>query len=195
MHKLLIQYNLLYQSVFSPPLQKKNSLDAEILLRSMGREASAVPGSTSSYNHTMMKHYDVRVAVDKSKLCVWVSTWQGNWWPSGQAFNNIWQVFGQSDDLIHRSPRWFGNLLFLCAHMTHSFPVSPDPGLFFKHTFFTFDSGCCFLIYCKILYMHVFLKSVFVVFNPSSDNLYQMASQLECMGWNPVNSLASTIKR
>ncbi|XP_051978939.1 Wilms tumor protein homolog isoform X1 [Xyrauchen texanus] len=28
----------------------------------------------------------------------------------------------------------------------------------------------------------------------SSDNLYQMASQLECMAWNPVNSLASTIK-
>ncbi|XP_048113388.1 WT1 transcription factor a isoform X2 [Alosa alosa] len=28
----------------------------------------------------------------------------------------------------------------------------------------------------------------------SSDNLYQMASQLECMGWNPVNTLASTIK-
>lgn len=27
---------------------------------------------------SMMKHYDVRVAVDKSKLCVWVSTWQGN---------------------------------------------------------------------------------------------------------------------
>ncbi|KAM3869727.1 WT1 transcription factor a isoform 3-T3 [Diretmus argenteus] len=28
----------------------------------------------------------------------------------------------------------------------------------------------------------------------SGDNLYQMASQLECMGWNPVNTLASTIK-
>ncbi|XP_028813712.1 WT1 transcription factor a isoform X2 [Denticeps clupeoides] len=28
----------------------------------------------------------------------------------------------------------------------------------------------------------------------SSDNLYQMASQLECMAWNPVNSLASSIK-
>ncbi|XP_036390971.1 WT1 transcription factor a isoform X2 [Megalops cyprinoides] len=31
--------------------------------------------------------------------------------------------------------------------------------------------------------------------NPyNSDNLYQMASQLECMAWNPVNTLASTIK-
>ncbi|XP_072574236.1 Wilms tumor protein homolog isoform X2 [Paramormyrops kingsleyae] len=31
--------------------------------------------------------------------------------------------------------------------------------------------------------------------NPyNSDNLYQMASQLECVAWNPVNSLASTIK-
>ncbi|XP_017290141.1 WT1 transcription factor a isoform X3 [Kryptolebias marmoratus] len=28
----------------------------------------------------------------------------------------------------------------------------------------------------------------------SGDNLYQMASQLECMAWNPVNSLASSIK-
>ncbi|XP_036846262.1 Wilms' tumor suppressor 1b variant isoform X2 [Oncorhynchus mykiss] len=28
----------------------------------------------------------------------------------------------------------------------------------------------------------------------SSDNLYQMASQLECMAWNPVSTLASTIK-
>ncbi|XP_060783040.1 WT1 transcription factor a isoform X1 [Neoarius graeffei] len=28
----------------------------------------------------------------------------------------------------------------------------------------------------------------------SSDNLYQMASQLECMAWNPVNTLASGIK-
>ncbi|XP_064169828.1 Wilms tumor protein homolog [Anguilla rostrata] len=31
--------------------------------------------------------------------------------------------------------------------------------------------------------------------NPyNSDNLYQMASQLECVAWNPVNTLASTIK-
>nr|XP_046202640.1 Wilms tumor protein homolog isoform X2 [Oncorhynchus gorbuscha] len=31
--------------------------------------------------------------------------------------------------------------------------------------------------------------------NPyNSDNLYQMASQLECMAWNPVSTLASTIK-
>ncbi|XP_060783050.1 WT1 transcription factor a isoform X10 [Neoarius graeffei] len=31
--------------------------------------------------------------------------------------------------------------------------------------------------------------------NPyNSDNLYQMASQLECMAWNPVNTLASGIK-
>ncbi|XP_076846760.1 WT1 transcription factor b isoform X2 [Brachyhypopomus gauderio] len=28
----------------------------------------------------------------------------------------------------------------------------------------------------------------------NSDNLYQMASQLECVAWNPVSSLASTIK-
>ncbi|XP_029910558.1 WT1 transcription factor a isoform X2 [Myripristis murdjan] len=28
----------------------------------------------------------------------------------------------------------------------------------------------------------------------SGDNLYQMASQLECVAWNPVNTLASTIK-
>ncbi|KAM6973468.1 Wilms tumor protein homolog isoform 2-T2 [Aplochiton taeniatus] len=28
----------------------------------------------------------------------------------------------------------------------------------------------------------------------NSDNLYQVASQLECMGWNPVNTLTSTIK-
>ncbi|XP_036441227.1 WT1 transcription factor b isoform X1 [Colossoma macropomum] len=28
----------------------------------------------------------------------------------------------------------------------------------------------------------------------NSDNLYQMTSQLECVTWNPVNSLASTIK-
>ncbi|XP_072519423.1 WT1 transcription factor a isoform X1 [Salminus brasiliensis] len=28
----------------------------------------------------------------------------------------------------------------------------------------------------------------------SGDNLYQMASQLECMAWNPVNPLAPTIK-
>ncbi|XP_072551352.1 WT1 transcription factor b isoform X3 [Salminus brasiliensis] len=28
----------------------------------------------------------------------------------------------------------------------------------------------------------------------NSDNLYQMTSQLDCMAWNPVNSLASTIK-
>lgn len=33
------------------------------------------------------------------------------------------------------------------------------------------------------------------VWIPSSDNLYQMASPLECMAWNPVNTLASTIKR
>ncbi|XP_041131051.1 Wilms tumor protein homolog isoform X1 [Polyodon spathula] len=31
--------------------------------------------------------------------------------------------------------------------------------------------------------------------NPyNSDNLYQMASQLECMGWNPVSTLAPTMK-
>ncbi|XP_061077599.1 WT1 transcription factor a isoform X5 [Conger conger] len=31
--------------------------------------------------------------------------------------------------------------------------------------------------------------------NPyNSDNIYQMASQLECVAWNPVNTLASTIK-
>uniref|UniRef100_A0A8C9SMS2 Wilms tumor protein homolog n=1 Tax=Scleropages formosus TaxID=113540 RepID=A0A8C9SMS2_SCLFO len=28
----------------------------------------------------------------------------------------------------------------------------------------------------------------------NSDNLYQMASQLECVAWNPVNTLTSTIK-
>lgn len=28
-----------------------------------------------------------------------------------------------------------------------------------------------------------------------SDNLYQMASQLECVTWNQMNSLASSIKR
>lgn len=28
-----------------------------------------------------------------------------------------------------------------------------------------------------------------------SDNLYQMASQLECVTWNQMNSLASSMKR
>lgn len=29
----------------------------------------------------------------------------------------------------------------------------------------------------------------------SGENVYQMTSQLECVAWNPVNTLASTIKR
>ncbi len=121
---------------------------------------------------SMMKHYDVRVAVDKSKLCDWVSTWQGNEWSNRQVFNNLWQVFGQWDDLINWSPLvWVTSLFFW--HIWHIHSLLPrmrlSEGLFFIHTFFTSNTGCCFLrlrvlvVQGNTVYVY-FLKQYFCCF-------------------------------
>ncbi|KAK1803974.1 hypothetical protein P4O66_003910 [Electrophorus voltai] len=47
--------------------------------------------------------------------------------------------------------------------------------------------------YCSA-YQNIRANELHKTSNSSSDNLYQMASQLECMAWNPVNTLASSIK-
>lgn len=43
--------------------------------------------------------------------------------------------------------------------------------------------------------MTVIHMTVIYLFCPGSDNLYQMASQLERVTWNPISSLTPSIKR
>uniref|UniRef100_A0A8B9KZT5 WT1 transcription factor b n=1 Tax=Astyanax mexicanus TaxID=7994 RepID=A0A8B9KZT5_ASTMX len=62
-------------------------------------------------------------------------------------------------------------------------PPGKAPSLSGAHTY---NASLLFIFFSNAVFL--FLLS------SASDNLYQMASQLECVTWNPVNSLASTIK-
>lgn len=69
-----------------------------------------------------------------------------------------------------------------------------DSRYFFLSAFF--KSGVCPTPRQSSNVIDFFFSILFYFFFcPGSDNLYQMASQLECVAWNPVNTLASTIKR
>lgn len=124
----------------------------------------------------MIKYCDVKVFANKSKLCIWLSTKQSNLWSSRQPLSNLERRFTVKDALVWLTGHYAG--------------LDNRPACFisWENNFKLWNLCCCSGFGITFKCIHTMSC---VSLNPSSDNLYQ----LECMGWNPVNSLASTMKR